>query len=127
MQTLRQHVGHHWGDAPRGRGLASPDSGWRTIARESLCGLHRGAAASIAAISERGIEEGVMIDGYTKGVLTVIAAALALLAVGQFTPKVGAQVRDCGESAQSPCYVAVSTSFPVSGLRNRLDVRIVKQ
>ena len=49
-----------------------------------------------------------MIDGYTKGVLTVIAAALAILAVGQFVQKAGAQFGGCGADIRMPCYVATA-------------------
>jgi len=68
-----------------------------------------------------------MIDGYAKGVLTVIAASLALLAIGQFTQKAGAQLGGCGNSSYSPCYVEVSTSFPLRmQTPNVLDVRVQK-
>lgn len=49
-----------------------------------------------------------MIDRYTKAVLTVIAASLAILAAGTIVPKAGAQIGiGCG-GASSPCYIATS-------------------
>ncbi len=47
----------------------------------------------------------MLVDRYTKIVLTVIAVALAALAVSQFVPApVVAQGSSCG-SPEDPCYV----------------------
>jgi hypothetical protein len=47
----------------------------------------------------------MLVDRYTKTVLTLIAAALMALAVGQFMPKSAvAQAGTCG-TPNNPCYV----------------------
>jgi hypothetical protein len=45
-----------------------------------------------------------MIDHYTKAVLTIIAAALVMLAVDRVIPKALAQSGACG-SSENPCHV----------------------
>jgi hypothetical protein len=45
-----------------------------------------------------------MVDRYTKGVLTVIALALALIAIQQFTGVAQSQYNNCG-AFNNPCSV----------------------
>lgn len=60
-----------------------------------------------------------MTDRYTKAVLTVIAAALVLIAAQLGTPRATAQFGDgCGEDMRNPCYVATGLN---SWLRVTLD------
>lgn len=46
-----------------------------------------------------------MLDRYTKTVLTVIAAALVVIAFGQLTPKAQAQGAGCGMTRDTACWV----------------------
>jgi hypothetical protein len=47
-----------------------------------------------------------MTDTYTKIILTVIAASLAVMALKQATPAASAQFElGCDGSPQAPCYV----------------------
>lgn len=51
-----------------------------------------------------------MIDRYTKAVLTVIAAALVVIAVRQAMPPASAQIQaPCGDRFK-PCYVVTGHS-----------------
>jgi hypothetical protein len=52
-------------------------------------------------------------DQYTKCVLTVIAVALAVIAVQNLIPTAFAQVDRCGDAASNPCYVAGSLGSPI--------------
>jgi hypothetical protein len=54
----------------------------------------------------------MIIDRYTKGVLTVIAVALATIAVQQIVPTARA-LGDCGQSRSSPCFIEVVGRVPV--------------
>ena len=57
-----------------------------------------------------------MIDRYTKSVLTVIAAALCVIAVQQFTPSAVAAFptgrEGCGDY-NNPCYIEASSPLLV--------------
>ena len=48
-----------------------------------------------------------MADGYTKVVLTAIAAALVALAIQNAATPASAVGEGCGENRYDPCYVAV--------------------
>lgn len=48
-----------------------------------------------------------MADGYTKVVLTAIAAALVALAIQNAATPASAIGEGCGENRYDPCYVAV--------------------
>jgi hypothetical protein len=52
-------------------------------------------------------------DRYTKSVLTVIAVALAVIALQNLIPTARAQVDRCGDATSNPCYVAASQSSPL--------------
>ncbi len=53
----------------------------------------------------------MLIDNYTKIVLTIIAAALVSIAFQGTIRPASAQMGDgCGSSSRSPCYVEVSQS-----------------
>jgi hypothetical protein len=83
-----------------------------------------------------------MVDNYTKAVLTVIAAALALLAVrpvSQPGPAVAQQGLSCGLTYMKPCYiknddrdalfVTTAPGDSVSVINSRLsafEVRVVR-
>ena len=47
----------------------------------------------------------MQIDRYTKAILTVIAAALTVIAVRGFTPPASAMGSGCGLNPREPCYV----------------------
>ena len=47
------------------------------------------------------------MDKYTKGVLSIIAAALMLLAVQNLTTPAQAGGGSCGDASYNPCYVKV--------------------
>jgi len=49
----------------------------------------------------------MMVDRYTKAVLTVIAAALVALAVQQAVPAASAARLECAGSYFDPCWVKV--------------------
>jgi len=68
-----------------------------------------------------------MSDHYTRVVLTIIAAALAIIAVGQLIPRADAQMgMGCGVSITMPCYVAASGGLEVrSGRSSPVEVRIM--
>jgi hypothetical protein len=51
----------------------------------------------------------MMLDRYTKFILTVIAAALVAIAVQNATRPARAQLAQCG-NVQTPCYVRNTTS-----------------
>lgn len=53
------------------------------------------------------------MDRYTKAVLTVIAAALVVLAVQQAMPRAHALGEGCGAAPSLACYVTSSPSDPV--------------
>jgi hypothetical protein len=59
---------------------------------------------------ERAPEEGIKMDSYIKGVLTVIAAALIMLVIQNFIPNAKAQLHNsgCGLTERTPCYIATS-------------------
>ena len=60
----------------------------------------------------------MQMDFYSKAVMTVIAVALAVLAIGQFSPNTAiAQGASCGSSASNPCYITND------GVRD-LDVKV---
>ena len=48
----------------------------------------------------------MLIDRYTKAVLTVIAGALVLLAVQNFSSPATAQMSGCGLERLNPCYIS---------------------
>jgi len=55
------------------------------------------------------------MDRYSKVIFTVIALALATLAVGQFMPgSAVAQGAGCGSSPNSPCYVEAASNGGLS-------------
>jgi hypothetical protein len=65
-----------------------------------------------------------MNDRYTKAVLTVIAAALAAMAIERATPAAQAappsmpRGAPCGSSHMTPCYIVAETGM------SPLDVRV---
>jgi hypothetical protein len=57
-----------------------------------------------------------MMDSYTKGVLTVIAAALVVLVIQNIIPNARAQLPSnggCGLTEGTPCYVATAPAKPL--------------
>jgi hypothetical protein len=57
------------------------------------------------------VEEKVMIDGYTKTILTVIAALLFILAIQQIVGPASAQIgSQCGYQRDVPCYIMIIPS-----------------
>jgi hypothetical protein len=60
------------------------------------------------------------IDWYTKGVLTVIAVALAAIAWQNAATPASALGRGCGEK-MNPCYIQTGTGI----MGGPIDVRIV--
>ena len=54
-----------------------------------------------------------MIDRYTKVILTIIAASLAIIAAQNFIQSATAQVRDCGDAPSNACYVAAPPGSPL--------------
>jgi hypothetical protein len=56
----------------------------------------------------------VMIDRYTKFVLTVIAVSLAILAAGTVVPRAGAQIGGGCGGPMSPCFIATPAGIPLS-------------
>jgi hypothetical protein len=56
------------------------------------------------------------MDTYTKGILTVIAAALIILVIQSFVPNAKAQLANtgsCGLTERTPCYVATAPARPL--------------
>jgi hypothetical protein len=55
------------------------------------------------------------MDNYTKGILTVIAAALIMLVIQNFIPNAKAQLPNsgCGLTERTPCYVATAPARPL--------------
>jgi hypothetical protein len=52
-----------------------------------------------------------MIDGYTKAILTVIAALLLILATQQIIGRASAQIgSQCGYQQDVPCYIMIIPS-----------------
>jgi len=69
-----------------------------------------------------------MVDLYTKGVLTVIAAALVAIVLQNNFGTAHAQGSGCGGSVFNACYVRTGLNQTVAvsqNLRDVLDVRIV--
>jgi hypothetical protein len=77
------------------------------------------------------------IDRYTKTILTVIALALATIAVRGLTTAASAMGSGCGASPRQPCYVDSSPPLLVRNVSNEpvtvktsvlepLDVRIAR-
>ena len=57
------------------------------------------------------VEEKIMIDGYTKTILTVIAALLFILAIQQIVGPASAQIgSQCGYTRDVPCYIMIIPS-----------------
>jgi hypothetical protein len=53
----------------------------------------------------------IMIDGYTKTILTVIAALLFILAIQQIVGPASAQIgSQCGYQRDVPCYIMIIPS-----------------
>ena len=52
------------------------------------------------------------VDRYTKSVLTVIAVALAVIAIQNLIPTARAQAGRCGDAASTPCYVTTQQGTP---------------
>jgi hypothetical protein len=56
------------------------------------------------------------MDTYTKGVLTVIAAAMIMLVIQNVIPNAKAQLLNsggCGLTERTPCYVATAPARPL--------------
>jgi hypothetical protein len=65
----------------------------------------------VFAVPQRLWEEKAMIDGYTKTLLTVIAALLFILAIKQIVGPASAQIgSQCGYQRDVPCYIMIIPS-----------------
>jgi hypothetical protein len=77
----------------------------------------------------------MIVDRYTKTVLTVIAAALVALVIQEAAPKATAQSgMDCGRSSGFPCYITsrepleVTTGMvPLEVATHRVPLKVVVQ
>jgi hypothetical protein len=61
-------------------------------------------------VAIRATKEKIMVDVYTKAVLTVIAVALSAIAIRSAVPSALALGEGCGNSISDYCYVYVTNS-----------------